>query len=92
LVIQAAKLVAEGCPKAIYPVITELASQGLLGQAMLPHPWRGRLGVLDVAAPLALAPPAPVRLADRAGRGLHADSRGTDGWGRVNAELGSGTG
>jgi len=42
LVKQAAKLFEEGVrPKATYPVIAELASQGFSGQAVLPHPRRG---------------------------------------------------
>jgi putative transposase len=88
LVKQAAALFEEGVrPKATYPVIARAGQPGLLGQAVLPDSWCGRLGVLHVAAPPALTPPIPLRLADRAGAAIHADSRGTYGWRRVNAEL-----
>jgi hypothetical protein len=60
---------------------------------VLPDPRRGRLGVLHlgvlhVAAPRSLATPAPacVWLTELV-RAIHADSRGTSGWRRVNAEL-----
>ena len=70
LVKQAAKLFEEGVrPKAKYPVIARADRTGLLGQAVLPHPGRGGLGVLHVAAPIALATPAPACVADRSGAG-----------------------
>ena len=84
---QAAKLFEEGAPKATYPVIARAGRARLLGRAMLPHPRRDRLRLLQVAAPVALTTPAPLRLADRVVRAIHADSRGTYGWRRVNAEL-----
>ena len=40
-----------------------------------------------MAAPVALATAAPVRLAAELVRAIHADSRGSYGWRRVNAEL-----
>jgi transposase len=70
LVTQAAKLFEEEVrPKATHPVIARAGQPGLLGQAMLPHPRRGGLRVLHVAASSALAAAAPVRVADRAGAG-----------------------
>ena len=70
LVKQAATLFEEGVrPKAKYPVIAELARQGFSAKRCCRHPRRGCLRVLHVAAPVALATPAPVRLADRAGAG-----------------------
>jgi putative transposase len=87
LVKQAAKLFEEGArPKAKYPVIAELP-----GKAFPPGDaaasLRGGLRVLHVAAPVALATPAPLRLTDGLYRAIHANSRGTYGWRRVNAEL-----
>jgi putative transposase len=88
LVTQAAKLFEEGVrPKAKYPVIAELAGQGfsakrccrILGVAASGFfMWRRR-------------PPSPrqLRLAWLTDlvRAIHAGSRGTYGWRRVNAEL-----
>jgi putative transposase len=88
LVTQAAKLFEEGVrPKATYPVIAELASQGfsakrccrILGVAASGFfMWRRR-------APS----PRQLRFAwlTELVRAIHADSRGTYGWRRVNAEL-----
>jgi putative transposase len=88
LVTQAAKLFGEGVrPKAKYPVIAELAGQGfsvkrccrILGVAASGFfMWRRR-------------PPSPRQLRltwlTELVRAIHADSRGTYGWRRVNAEL-----
>jgi len=88
LVKQAAKLFEEGvCPKAKYPVIAELAGQGfaakrccrILGVAASGFfMWRRRS-----------PSPRQVRFAwlTELVRAIHADSRGTYGWRRVNAEL-----
>jgi putative transposase len=88
LVKQAAKLFEEGVrPKAKYPVIAELAGQGfsakrccrILGVAASGFfMWRRR-------APS----PRQLRFAwlTELVRAIHADSRGTYGWRRVNAEL-----
>jgi putative transposase len=88
LVKQAAKLFEEGVrPKAIYPVIAELAGQGfsakrccrILGVAASGFfMWRHRS-----------PSPRQLRLAwlTELVRAIHADSRGTYGWRRVNAEL-----
>jgi len=88
LVTQAAALLKEGVrPKAKYPVIAELASQGfsakrccrILGVAASGcFMWRRR-------APS----PRQLRFAwlTELVRAIHADSRGTYGWRRVNAEL-----
>ena len=70
LVTRAAKLFEEGVrPKDTYPVIARAGQPRLLGQAVLPDPWRGCLRVLHVAASFALATPAPLGLADRVGAG-----------------------
>jgi putative transposase len=88
LVTQAAALFKEGVrPKAKYPVIAELASQGfsakrccrILGVAASGFfMWRRRS-----------PSPRQLRFAwlTELVRAIHADSRGTYGWRRVNAEL-----
>jgi putative transposase len=88
LVKRAAKLFEEGVrPKATYPVIAELASQGfsakrccrILGVAASGFfMWRRRS-----------PSPRQLRLAwlTELVRAIHAESRGTYGWRRVNAEL-----
>jgi putative transposase len=93
LVKQAAKLFEEGVrPKATYPVIAELTRQGfsakrccrLLGVAASGFfMWRRRS-----------PSPRQLRFAwlTELVRAIHADSRGTDGWRRVNAELAYGHG
>jgi transposase len=70
LVKQAAALFEEGVrPKATYPVIARAGRTGLCGQALLPHPRRGRLRVLHVAAPVALPAADPACVVDRVGAG-----------------------
>jgi putative transposase len=54
---------------------------------VLPDSRRGRVRVLHVATPCTLATADPARVAVRPGATIHADSRGTYGWRRVNAEL-----
>ena len=88
LVTQAAALFEEGVrPKATYPVIAELAGQGfaakrccrILGVAASGFfMWRRRS-----------PSPREIRFAwlTELVRAIHADSRGTYGWRRVNAEL-----
>ena len=88
LVKQAAALFEEGVrPKATYPVIAELAGQGfsakrccrILGVAASGFfMWRRRS-----------PSPRQLRLAwlTELVRAIHADSRGTHGWRRINAEL-----
>ena len=92
LVKQAAKLFEEGVrPKAKYPVIAELAGQGfsakrccqILGVAASGFfMWRHRS-----------PSPRQLRFAwlTELVRAIHADSRGTYGWRRVNAEWSMGT-
>jgi hypothetical protein len=74
-------------PKAKYLVIAELAGQGFSAKRCCRILGVAASGVLHVAAPIALATQLRLVWLTELVRAIHADSRGTYGWRRINAEL-----